>query len=133
MHTVFSFFNFLDLWFGKINNFIGIGSFILSILIWLNSKKIKETILLTESKVKASYEKKKLLAQVKAVKNFLKKDIFSNSIDAVEEQIIDLKKNAYIYNKNKTKFKELEKSIHAVDWKKTREIVNSIEEFIENL
>ncbi|HJF78020.1 MAG TPA: hypothetical protein K8U99_00120, partial [Enterococcus cecorum] len=112
---------------------IGIGSFILSILIWLNSKKIKETILLTESKVKASYEKKKLLAQVKAVKNFLKKDIFSNSIDAVEEQIIDLKKNAYIYNKNKTKFKKLEKSINAVDWKKTREIVNSIEEFIENL
>lgn len=133
MHTVFSFFNFLDLWFGKINNFIGIGSFILSILIWLNSKKIKETILLTESKVKASYEKEKLLAQVKAIKNFLKKDIFSKSTAAVEEQIIDLKKNAYIYNKNKTKFKKLEKSIHAVDWKKTREIVNSIEEFIENL
>ncbi|CAI3384395.1 hypothetical protein CIRMBP1307_00779 [Enterococcus cecorum] len=133
MHTVFAIFNFLDLWFGKINNFIGIGSFILSILIWLNSKKIKETILLTESKVKASYEKEKLLAQVKAIKNFLKKDIFSKSTDAVEEQIIDLKKNAYIYNKNKTKFKKLEKSINAVDWKKTREIVNSIEEFIENL
>lgn len=133
MHTVFAIFNFLDLWFGKINNFIGIGSFILSIFIWLNSKKIKETILLTESKVKASYEKEKLLAQVKAIKNFLKKDIFSKSTDAVEEQIIDLKKNAYIYNKNKTKFKKLEKSINAVDWKKTREIVNSIEEFIENL
>ena len=101
MHTVFSFFNFLDLLFGKINNFIGIGSFILSIFIWFNSRKIKETILLTESKVKASYEKNDLLAQVKAVKNFLVEDLLQSNISAVEQQIIDLKKNSYIYNKNK--------------------------------
>lgn len=133
MHTVFSFFNFLDLLFGKINNFIGIASFILSIFIWFNSRKIKETILLTESKVKASYEKNDLLAQVKAVKNFLVEDLLPSNISAVEQQIIDLKKNSYIFNKNKRQFKKLEKAIHQANWKKSREIINSIEEFIENL
>ena len=101
--------------------------------LWLNSRKIKETILLTESKVKASYEKNDLLAQVKAVKNFLVEDLLQSNISAVEQQIIDLKKNSYIYNKNKRQFKKLEKAIHQANWKTSREIINNIEEFIENL